>query len=137
MMKNKSYYLCSKNDKSYTLQDTGDVPFFHHIAILSQLKQVVASGDVFTYHFNTLQSILEKTASFFGYTKIDACIQGLEDEVLFERALNLFSHGKYSIFEPREMGADNKELFKKILGGFLDKYEFNLPEIFNKNSQTT
>ncbi len=135
-VKNKSYYLYSKNDKSYTLQDTGDVPFFHHIAILSQLKQVVASGDIFTYHFNTLRSILEKTASFFGYTKIDACIQGLEDEVLFERALNLFSHAKYSIFEPREMGADNKELFKQILGGFLDKYEFNLPEIFNKNSQT-
>lgn len=133
-VKNKSYYLHSKESGSYTLQDTSDVPFFHHIAIIGQLKQVVASGDIYTHHFNTLRSILEKTASFFGYDKIDKCIQGLDDEVLFERALNLFSHGKYSIYDPREMGADNKDLFKKIFDGFLEKYEFYLPEIFNEET---
>ncbi|WP_339625174.1 AAA family ATPase [uncultured Winogradskyella sp.] len=135
-VKNKSYYLHSKNTETYTLQDTGDVPFFHHIAIISQLKQVVASDNIYTHHFNTLRSILEKTASFFGYDKIDKCIHGLEDEVLFERALNLFSHGKYSIFDPREMGADNKDLFKRIFNGFLEKYEFYLPEIFNEETET-
>ncbi|GAA4289534.1 AAA family ATPase [Aestuariibaculum suncheonense] len=133
--KHKAYYLHSKNNETYTLQDTGDVPFFHHIAIISQLKQVVDSGDIYTHHFNTLRSILEKTASFFGYDKIDKCIQGLDDEVLFERALNLFSHGKYSIYDPKEMGADNKDLFKKIFDGFLAKYEFYLPEIFNKQQE--
>lgn len=133
-VKNKSYYLHSKDSQSYTLQDTSDVPFFHHIAILGQLKQVIASGDIYTHHFNTLRSILEKTASFFGYDKINKCIQGLDDEILFERALNLFSHGKYSIYDPREMGADNKNLFKKIFEGFLDKYEFYLPEIFNEET---
>jgi hypothetical protein len=135
-VKNKSYYLHSKDTETYTLQDTGDVPFFHHIAIISQLKQVVASDNIYTHHFNTLRSILEKTASFFGYDKIDKCIHGLEDEVLFERALNLFSHGKYSIFDPREMGADNKDLFKRIFNGFLEKYEFYLPEIFNAETET-
>jgi hypothetical protein len=80
---------------------------------------------------------LEKTASFFGYDKIDKCIQGLDDdEVLFERALQLFSHGKYSIFDPVEMGDDNKELFKRILNGFLTKYEFYFPEIFNELNTT-
>jgi hypothetical protein len=29
-----------------------------------------------------------------------------------------------------EMGDDNKDLFKKILNEFLDKYEFYFPEIF-------
>jgi len=135
-VKNKSYYLHSKDTETYTLQDTGDVPFFHHIAIISQLKKVVASDNIYTHHFNTLRSILEKTASFFGYDKIDKCIHGLEDEVLFERALNLFSHGKYSIFDPREMGADNKDLFKRIFNGFLEKYEFYLPEIFNEETET-
>lgn len=135
-VKHKSFYLYSKSDETYTLQDTGDVPFFHHIATISQLKQVVNSGNIYTHHFNTLRSILEKTASFFGYEKIDKCIQGLEDEVLFNRALNLFSHGKYSIYNPREMGSDNKDLFKKIFDGFLDKYEFYLPEIFNEETKT-
>ncbi|HAV26396.1 MAG TPA: anticodon nuclease [Bacteroidetes bacterium] len=130
-VKNKTYYLHTKKDFTYMLSDTGDVPFFHHIAIISQLKQVVESGEIYTHHFNTLRSILEKTASFFGYDKINKCIEHLaEDEVLFNRALNLFSHGKYSIYDPREMGADNKDLFKNILDGFLEKYEFYLPEIF-------
>jgi len=103
---------------------------------LSELKKVVESNKIYTYHFNALRSILEKTTSFFGYDKIDKCIHGLEDEVLFERALQLFSHGKYSIFDPVEMGDDNKDLFKRILNGFLNKYEFYFPEIFNDEIQT-
>lgn len=131
-VKNKRYFLHYKGLNDYALQDTGDTPFFHHIATISELKKVVESDKIFTYHFNALRSILEKTASFFGYDKIDKCIHGLEDEVLFERALQLFSHGKYSIFDPQEMIGDNKDLFKRIFNGFLAKYEFHFPEIFNE-----
>lgn len=132
--KNKRYFLHFKEPNDYALQDTGDTPFFHHIATISELKKVVESDRIFTYHFNALRSILEKTASFFGYDKIDKCIHGLEDEVLFERALQLFSHGKYSIFDPQEMIGDNKDLFKRIFNGFLAKYEFHFPEIFNEST---
>lgn len=135
-VKNKRYFLHFNGPNEYSLQDTSDTPFFHHIAILSELKQVVESNKIYTYHFNALRSILEKTASFFGYNKIDKCIQGLDDEILFERALQLFSHGKYSIFDPVEMGDDNKELFKRILNEFLEKYEFCFPEIFNEQNTT-
>jgi len=131
-VKNKRYFLHFKEPNDYALQDTGDTPFFHHIATISELKKVVESDKIFTYHFNALRSILEKTASFFGYDKIDKCIHGLEDEVLFERALQLFSHGKYSIFDPQEMIGDNKDLFKRIFNGFLAKYEFHFPVIFNE-----
>ena len=131
-VKNKRYFLHCKKPSGYALQDTNDTPFFHHIATLSDLKKISESGTIYTYHFNSLRSVLEKTATFFGYDKIDKCINGLEDEVLFERALQLFSHGKYSIFDPVEMGDDNKELFKKILKGFIDKYDFYFPLIFNE-----
>ncbi len=61
------------------------------------------------------------------------CIYGIDkDDILYERALNLLSHGKYSIYEPVEMGEDNKDLFKRILNAFLDKYKFNLPELLKK-----
>ncbi len=118
------------------MQDTNDTPFFHHIAVLSELKKVVESNKIYTYHFNSLRSILEKTATFFGYERIDKCIEGLDDEVLFERAIQLFSHGKYSIFDPVEMGDDNKELFKRIFKGFTEKYDFYFPQIFNEEIQT-
>lgn len=132
--KNKRYFLHFKDPTEYSLQDTNDTPFFHHIATLSELKQVVESNRIYTFHFNALRSVLEKTATFFGYDKIDNCIHGLEDEVLFERALQLFSHGKYSIFDPVEMGDDNKQLFGRILNGFVTKYEFHFPEIFNESN---
>lgn len=131
-VKNKRYFLHCKKPSGYALQDTSDTPFFHHIAILSELKKIAVSNKIFTYHFNSLRSVLEKTATFFGYDKIDKCIDGMEDEVLFERALQLFSHGKYSIFDPVEMGDDNKDLFKRILKAFTDKYEFYFPLIFEE-----
>ena len=146
-IKNKRYYLHFKSEEGYWLQDTNDTPFFHHIAVLSELKKLAESIDrensedpdnvIHTYHFNALRSILEKTASFFGYDKIDKCIEGLsdEDELKFERALQLFSHGKYSIFDPVNMVSDNKILFKDIIEAFLNKYEFYLPQIFNEVNQ--
>ena len=135
-LKNKRYFLHFKAADDYALQDTSDTPFFHHIAALSELKKVVESNNIYTYHFNSLRSILEKTATFFGYDKINKCIDGLDDETLFERALQLFSHGKYSIYDPVEMGDDNKELFKRIFTGFTTKYEFYFPQIFNDEVQT-
>lgn len=137
-VKNKRYFLHNKGKEGYAVQDTSDTPFFHHIATLSELKRVVESNKIYTYHFNALRSILEKTATFFGYDKIDKCIGSLreEDEVLFERALQLFSHGKYSIFDPVEMGQDNKALFRRILEGYLNKYEFDFPQIFSDEVQT-
>jgi hypothetical protein len=62
-------------------------------------------------------------------------IVGIDDEVLFARALNLLSHGNYSVFEPREMVQDTKDLFDRILRGFLSRYEFNLPEIFAADAE--
>ena len=135
-IKRKTYFLHSNGSQDYRLQDTKDTPFFHHIALLSELKRVSESDIIHTYHFNGLRTVMEKAVSFFGYNKIDEVIHGLEDEVLFHRAVQLLSHGKYSIFSPSPMIPDNKELFKRILKGFTDKYEFRFPEIFNEAIQT-
>src|SRR5690606_13352450 len=113
------------------LQNTDDTPFFHHIALLSELQKVAKSGIIHTYHFNGLRTVMEKAVSFFGYNKIDEVIHGLDDEVLYHRAVQLLSHGKYSIFSSSPMTEDSKDLFKKILKGFVDKYQFKLPDIFN------
>jgi hypothetical protein len=126
----KSHFLHKNGVDGYVLSATDETPFFHHVALLSELKRATAIDKVNTYHFNMLRSILEKTSIFFGYNDFSSCIKGVEDELLFSRALNLLSHGKYSIYQPVEMNQDNKELFNRILNAFLEKYEFQLPEIF-------
>ncbi|MBN7765874.1 ATP-binding protein [Pectobacterium brasiliense] len=130
----KYFFHSEKLSGKYTLRATDDTPFFHHVAMLSELQQAAAldsetDSKLYTHHFNMLRSILEKTAAFFGYDDFSVCIHGVEDEVLYARALNLLSHGKYSAYEPRVMGNDTKTLFKDILNAFLAKYQFSLPEL--------
>jgi hypothetical protein len=129
----KKYFLHrSIGGMEYTLRATDETPFFHHVAMLSELEKAAASGELYTYHFNMLRSILEKTATFFGHNNFTACMHGVEDEGLYARALNLLSHGQYSMYEPKEMLEDNKELFRRIFAAFLEKYQFNLPELLNE-----
>ncbi|MFT3963579.1 AAA family ATPase [Propionivibrio sp.] len=125
----KSYFLYKARDgEGHTLRATTDTPFFHHVAMLGELQTASLSGALYTHHFNTLRSILEKTANFFGHDDFSQCLGSSGDEGLHARALNLLSHGKYSLYEPREMLDDNKTLFREILDGFLARYAFALPE---------
>lgn len=126
----RSHFLHKQGDGGYILQATDETPLFHHVALLSELQNASDTGRINTYHFNMLRSILEKTSTFFGFDDFSDCIRGVDDDVLYSRALNLLSHGKYSIYQPVEMNEDNKDLFRKILKAFLDKYEFQLPAVF-------
>lgn len=121
----------------YILRATDDTPFYHHVAMLSEIQKAAESGVLYTYHFNMLRSILEKTATLFGHDEFSACLRGVEDEGLYARALNLLSHGQYAIYEPREMLDDNKDLFRKILASFLEKYEFDLPLLVKEGAASS
>lgn len=127
------YFLGSdKGAGSYTLRYTNETPFFHHVALLKQLHEAVEADQLYTYHFNILRSLLEKTATFHGFPNFSACIKqdkDDEDGILHARLINVLSHGNYSLFEPREMLEENKQYFKKILNDFMANYRFN-PELF-------
>jgi hypothetical protein len=130
----KRYFLHRPNgDGAFTLRSTEDTPFFHHVATLAELQAAADpdSGRLYTFHFNALRSIMEKTASFFGHADISFCLKALaseEDTALYNRALNLLSHGKYAIHEPTGMGDDNKDLFRRILKDFITTFKFALPD---------
>ena len=131
----KRYFLHRPNGEGgYTLRATEDTPFFHHVASLAELQLAAdaSTGKLYTFHFNALRSIMEKTASFFGHADISFCLKALnneEDRALYNRVLQLLSHGKYAIHEPTEMGEDNKALFRRILEDFTTKFQFDLPEV--------
>ncbi|MEL6413865.1 MAG: AAA family ATPase [Pseudomonadota bacterium] len=129
-IKTKRYFLHRPDkDRHYTLRATTDTPYFHHVAVLAELQRCVNEGTLYTYHFNALRSILEKTASFLGHDDLRICLAGLDDEALYNRALNLLSHGKYAITEPVEMVEDNKELFRRIFADVLDRFKFSVPDL--------
>lgn len=117
-----------KEINKYTISNTGDTPFFHHIALLKELKKAADSEKIYTFHFNILRNILEKTAAFHGFDDFSACIKQEDDDLddlVFKRMMHLLSHGNHSIFNPLEMVEDNKEIFKNILNRFLKNYKFS------------
>jgi energy-coupling factor transporter ATP-binding protein EcfA2 len=129
---NKYFLSRDKPLVGYVVRQTGDTPFFHHVAALADLYEAEQSGRLFTHHFNMLRSILEKTASFHGYPSFSACIKrdaDDEDGVLHARLINILSHGNYSLYEPQEMLEENKNYFSQILHGFINRYPFN-PALF-------
>lgn len=118
----------NNTNNEYILKDTTKTPFFHHVALLKELKKATDSGDLYTYHFNILRNILEKTASFHGYAHFSSCIRKNpddNDDLIHKRMLDIMSHGNYSLFDPVIMGDENKEHFKRILDNFLEDYKFN------------
>lgn len=140
----KRYFLHRPNSMNkYILRNTDDTPFFHHVATLAELQKAAApnTGILYTFHFNALRSIMEKTAAFFGHSDISFCLKALDggddNRALFNRALNLLSHGKYAIHEPTPMGEDNQNLFRQILKDFTTSFQFDLPEIFGEPTTAT
>lgn len=116
----------------YVLQEQkGDTPQFYHVSALAELCELARNGNVSTYHFNVLRSIVEKTALFLGYRHFSSCIKKDANDaegILYQRFVDILSHGKYSMYEPREMGEQTLEYFRAILKGFLDRHPFN-PEL--------
>ncbi len=124
---NTEQMFLQKNN-CFMLKDTRKTPFFHHVALLKELKKASNSGELYTYHFNILRNILEKTASFHGFEHFSSCIRKeLEesDPVVHKRILDILSHGNYSLFDPKEMVEENKGHFRNILTNFLEDYHFN------------
>lgn len=134
LKKSVKYMLCSHSDRlSYSLKDTTDTPYFHHVAVLKLLNEAAKRNEIYTYHFGMLRNIMEKAASFHGFNNLSDFIRRDNDNdpegVLHHRIIQLLNHGGFSHFEPQEMMEENKQHFKNILTNFMADYEFN-PELF-------
>lgn len=128
------YMLCSHDGRaSYSLKDTTDTPYFHHVAVLKLLDKAAKRNELYTYHFGMLRNLMEKAASFHGFNNLSDFIKrdgdNDPDGVLHHRIIQLLNHGGYSHFEPQEMMEENKQHFKNILNKFMGDYEFN-PVLF-------
>lgn len=129
----QSFLSCEGH--GWQLRKTGKTPRFYHVAMLKELHDVAQSGQLYTYHFTILRSVMEKAATFHGFNNVGDVLKRApddeddEDGTLHFRYVQLLSHGNYSLYEPTEMIEENKQIFRKILKKFMNDYRFN-PELF-------
>lgn len=121
-------FFLSKSENNYCLKDTSDSPFFYHVSLIQNIQKAIVTNQLYTYHFNVLRTILEKAANFHGFNGFQDCLiidDDDEEHTLHTRLVNIFNHGSYSLFEPVEMGEENKKHFKQIFENFMANYKFN------------
>jgi hypothetical protein len=122
------HFLSKDTGDAYILRDTGNTPFFHHVASLRELCEAANSGELRTHHFNMMRAIMERTASFHGYGNFADCIRPDKDDpdkTMYARVVNIMSHGNYSLYEPVPMMDENKVIFRKLLSDFRKHFPFN------------
>lgn len=122
-------WFLHRDDAGFQLLGTGKAPRYHHVAVLKELIDAEQTGKIYSYHFNMLRGLLERTATFHGFTQWSDCLPPDPDDAggaVRARLVNLLSHGNYSLYEPVELLPDNKNYFKKMLDGFMRQYHFNL-----------
>ncbi|WP_207383360.1 AAA family ATPase [Pseudoalteromonas distincta] len=113
---NAAKYFLSKggSDNGYSLKTMyGDTARFYHVAMLRELKAAADTNKLYTYHFNILRNIMEKTATFHGYTDFSHFIKVEDDDdekTLLTRLIQVLNHGGYSLMEPTEMLPENKKI---------------------------
>ena len=80
-----------------------------------------------------MRAIMEKTASFHGYSNFADCIRpDVADDpgkTMYARVVNIMSHGNYSLYEPVAMMDENKAIFRKLLSDFRKSFPLN-PSLF-------
>ncbi len=78
-----------KESKKYYLRKIEKKDFFYHVAMLGEIQEAIKTGKLYTYHFNIMRGILEKTALFFGFDNFSDCIYDVDDtfeKIYFENA---------------------------------------------------
>lgn len=128
----------NNNEVKYILTDVEkDSPFGYHLKVREELRRAVDSGRVEKFHYALLRNLLEKTATFLGYSRWEKVLLGLEvagDEItpenieLYAQKIDLFTHNRQSDLEFRELKEREKNTLIELFNSFEKKYKFNQKE---------
>ncbi len=117
-------FLLSKNATEYKLIEQKDSPFSYHVTIKDEIREALDNKILKKYHFNLFRGLLEKTASFLGYTNWTDCVEegGNKQEII--RLVNLYSHGKLSELESTHFPDEHKDVFNEVFSNFVKIFKW-------------
>lgn len=120
---NLEFYSLIKDNGIFKLSRQGDSPFSYHLYIKTIIQNAIIENSLEKYHFNLFRNLLEKTSNFLGYDDWADCISG-DNKQEFVKLLNLYSHNRLADLEPRELSAENKNLFQDTFALFINDFKW-------------
>jgi hypothetical protein len=112
------------------LEQPNDSPFAYHLYLISQLQEVIKSGQIEKYHFNLLRNVFEKTATFLGYKKWEHLLPKTNDGLpnpYAKRIVNFGSHSKHSGDEVGPLKPEEKKVLEQLVKHVIDNHLFWQP----------
>lgn len=115
-------------DGSFILDELGNnSPFSYHLFLLSEIKEAIEINDIKKFHFGFLRNIMEKTATFLGYTSWTSLLPkdatGNPDP-FSNRILNLSNHSAHSGEEVGVIEDNDKIKLIEIVTYLSNEYKF-------------
>jgi hypothetical protein len=116
------------------LEQPNDSPFAYHLYLISQLQEVIKSGQIEKYHFNLLRNVFEKTATFLGYKKWEHLLPQTNDGLpnpYAKRIVNFGSHSKHSGDEVGPLKLEEKKVLEQLVKHVVESHQFWQPVAAN------
>ncbi|HAS6198730.1 TPA: AAA family ATPase [Vibrio vulnificus] len=115
----EKYRLDRKADGSFELPKSNDRPFSYHLFLLAELEKAIRESEVKKYHFAFMRNVLEKSATFLGYSHWEHLLEKAPSDIskpFLSRMVNISSHSAHSGDELADMTENDKESLVALLG---------------------
>jgi wobble nucleotide-excising tRNase len=114
-------------DGNYSLTELDrKTPFSYHLQLLFEVKKAIKDEQIKKYHFSFVRNILEKTATYLGYSKWEMLLPKIEGspDPFANRILNLSSHSAHAAEEISEVQENDKEKLIELITLLENEYRF-------------
>lgn len=121
------YRFNKQLDGDYSLTELDrKTPFSYHLQLFSEVKKAIEDEQIKKYHFSFIRNILEKTATYLGYSKWEMLLPKIDGspDPFANRILNLSSHSAHSADEISTVQENDKEKLIGLITFLENEYKF-------------
>lgn len=125
--KSYHYQLQKLPTGNFCLDEKKEKPFFYHLHLLKLIRTAIFTDSVEKYHFMLFRNLLEKTASFLGYSNWEDClvIEG-DNKESYTRVINNFCHNRVIELQQTELEIRYKNMLKNLFEKFEQHFHWNI-----------
>jgi len=128
------YRFEKQRDGNYNLIELDNkTPFSYHLQLFSEIKEAIRDEQIKKYHFSFMRNILEKTATFLGYSQWGKLLPKVDGEPdpFANRILNLSSHSVHAGDEISQVQENDKDKLIELIKFLESEYKFFKQEVTN------